>query len=66
MLGSSRIYSEPTRELPRAVTRLILWLSPPERVLDALLSVRYESPTSFIYCRRDVISETALDTMLFS
>ena len=40
MEGSSRIYIDPTREEPRAVTRLMRWLSPPERVLQARLSVR--------------------------
>jgi hypothetical protein len=34
------MYIEPVSELPRAVTRLILWLSPPERVLLARLRVR--------------------------
>ena len=40
MLGSSSIYIDPTRELPRAVTRFILWLSPPDNVFEVLFSVR--------------------------
>jgi hypothetical protein len=54
MLGSSNIYIDPTRELPKAVTRFILWLSPPERVLLVLSRERYDKPTSCMYLRRDV------------
>ena len=32
ILGSSKIYIEPTRGLPSEVASAILWLSPPERV----------------------------------
>ena len=56
MLGSSSMYIEPTRLEPSAVTRLMRWLSPPESVLQARLSVRYDSPTSRMHSRRDTIS----------
>ena len=45
-LGSSRTYIEPTRALPKDVAKLILCVSPPERLFDFLLSVKYERPTS--------------------
>ena len=47
ILGSSRMYNEPTRLLPKEVARLILWDSPPEKVFDFLFSVKYPSPTIF-------------------
>ena len=40
ILGSSRIYIEPTRLLPSDVARFIRWLSPPDKVLDFLFSVK--------------------------
>ena len=46
MLGSSRIYNDPTSEEPRDVARFILWLSPPESVDERRSRVRYPSPTS--------------------
>src|ERR1035437_1569946 len=46
MLGSSRIYMDPVRLLPNAVDRLIRWDSPPDRVEERRLRVRYPSPTS--------------------
>ena len=66
MLGSSRIYMEPTRELPRAVTRFTLWLSPPESVFMVLFRLRYESPTSFMQRSLETISSIALRTMPYS
>ena len=50
MLGSSSIYSEPTRLLPSEAVRFILWLSPPLNVLDWRFNVRYPSPTSTRNC----------------
>jgi hypothetical protein len=47
MLGSSNIYNDPTKLLPRDVARLILWLSPPERDFDFRLSVKYPKPKLF-------------------
>ena len=46
--GSSRIYVEPTRLLPREDARLILWVSPPDKVFAFRFSVRYPNPTLFI------------------
>ena len=40
ILGSSSIYSEPTKLLPNEVARLIRWDSPPDNVLARRLSVR--------------------------
>jgi len=40
ILGSSRMYIDPTRLLPNELTRLILWLSPPLNVFDLLLNVK--------------------------
>ena len=40
MLGSSRMYIEPTRLEPSAVTRFTRWLSPPDRVLQARSRVK--------------------------
>ena len=45
MEGSSRMYMEPTSELPSEVARLMRWLSPPLSVLLMRLRVRYPSPT---------------------
>jgi hypothetical protein len=36
MLGSSRIYMEPTKLLPSEVAKLIRWDSPPESVAEFL------------------------------
>ena len=63
MLGSSSMYIEPTRLEPSEVTRLMRWLSPPERVLQARLSVRYDRPTSLMHCRRESISESGSATI---
>ena len=38
--GSSRMYVEPTRLLPNEDAKLILWVSPPERVFAFLFSVK--------------------------
>ena len=46
--GSSSMYIEPTRELPREVAKLIRWDSPPDKVLAFLLRLRYPSPTSLM------------------
>ena len=40
MLGSSRIYIEPTRLLPSDVERFILCDSPPDNVEESLSRVR--------------------------
>ena len=56
MLGSSSMYSDPTRLLPSDVARLMRCDSPPERVDDRRLSVRYPKPTSVRNCSRLRIS----------
>ena len=38
--GSSRIYVEPTKLLPKDEARLILCVSPPDRVLAFLFNVK--------------------------
>ena len=40
ILGSSRIYIEPTRLLPREVAKFIRWLSPPDNVFEVLFIVK--------------------------
>ena len=40
ILGSSKIYIEPTKLLPNEVARLIRWLSPPDSEFEVLFSVR--------------------------
>ena len=49
MDGSSRINRVLVREDPKAVVKFILWISPPDRVLDCLSSVKYPNPTSLQY-----------------
>ena len=66
MDGSSRIYMEPTSELPSAVTRLTLWLSPPDSVFIARDSVRYPSPTSSMHLSLYTISSIAFPAISFS
>ena len=56
MLGSSRTYVLPTRELPRQVLRPILWLSPPLNVGLDLRSVKYPNPKLQRHSSRSVIS----------
>ena len=63
MDGSSRMYIDPTSELPSAVTRFTRWLSPPERVFIARLRVRYPRPTSWMQCSRKTISSMHLPAM---
>ena len=46
MLGSSKIYNDPTKLLPNELTKLIRWLSPPLRVLARRFRVRYPKPTA--------------------
>ena len=40
ILGSSKIYKDPTKLLPNEVARLILWLSPPDRDFDFIFKVK--------------------------
>ena len=56
MLGSSKIYKDPTRLLPNEVAKLIRWLSPPLKVLLSLSNVKYPNPTSNKICNLLLIS----------
>ena len=40
MLGSSKIYMEPTNALPSEVANLIRWNSPPDKVELSLFKVK--------------------------
>ena len=40
ILGSSKIYIEPTKELPKEVAKLIRWDSPPESDADFLFKLK--------------------------
>ena len=62
--GSSSMYSDPTRLDPSEVARLMRWLSPPDRVLDGLSSVRYPRPTSSRKPSRLVISVSRREAIL--
>ena len=63
MLGSSKMYIEPTNELPKEVARFILWDSPPDKVLDLLSKLKYSSPTSLRYLNLVIISSRTLSAM---
>ena len=65
MLGSSRIYREPTRLLPNDVVRFILWLSPPDKVPASLDSVRYDRPTFIKKFSLESISFTTISDISF-
>ena len=56
MLGSSSIYIEPTKLLPSEVAKLIRCDSPPDKLFDFRLSVRYDKPTSQRKSKRLMIS----------
>ena len=66
ILGSSKMYIEPTKLLPREVAKLMRCDSPPERVFDLRLRLKYPSPTSWINERRVLISINNLLAMAFS
>src|SRR5664280_170447 len=66
MLGSSRMYIEPTRLLPNEVERFILCDSPPDSDEESLSRVRYGSPTSIRNFRRTVISLISRSEILVS
>src|SRR5664280_361090 len=66
ILGSSSIYIEPTRLLPREVERFILCDSPPDSVEESLSRVRYGRPTSIMNFRRTVISLISRSEILAS
>ena len=56
MLGSSKIYMEPTKVLPNEVAKLIRCDSPPLSELLKRFKVRYPKPTSSRNCKRLKIS----------
>ena len=56
MLGSSKMYMEPTKADPSEVANLMRWYSPPERLEVRRLSVKYPSPTWCINSNRLLIS----------
>ena len=66
MLGSSRMYIEPTRLLPREVERFILWDSPPDNDAESRSRVRYGSPTSIRNLSRIVTSFRSLSATFAS
>src|SRR5437660_8444574 len=63
MDGSSSTYNVPTRRDPREVASWIRCASPPDRVDDKRLSVRYSSPTSFKNFSRSSISSSSFSAM---
>ena len=66
ILGSSSTYKELTKELPKEFARLIRCDSPPDKVLDFLLIVKYPRPTLHIKVNLFLISLIILSASFFS
>ena len=66
MLGSSRIYVDPTRLLPKEVAKLMRCDSPPERVFESRFNVRYPNPTSMMKSNRLLISTNRREAIFWS